>query len=119
MRKCSHKAFCLLLFKKFCLIRKTYMLIIEISIVGGLGIIRKVVQFTDLQDEEVKPAAVVMEIAVVIIKKTLAYSVKLSSRIGSIFTALFPGYFSSVLMCGDKNTLSVFTFGSRIPAHSF
>lgn len=48
-------------------------------------------QFTDLQDVEVKPAAVMMETAMVIIKKTLAYLVKLSSRIGSIFTALFPG----------------------------
>ncbi len=67
------------------------MLIIEISIVAGLCGIRKVVQFTDLQDATVKPAAAVMEIAVVIIKKTLAYLAKLSSRIGSIFAALFPG----------------------------
>lgn len=80
-----------MLSKKFCLIRKTYMLIIEISIVAGLCGIRKVVQFTDLQDATLKPAAAVMEIAVVIIKKTLAYLAKLSSRIGSIFTASFPG----------------------------
>lgn len=67
------------------------MLIIKISIVAGLCGKRKVVQFTDLRDVAVKPAAAVMEIAVAIIKKTLAYLAKLSSRINSIFTALFPG----------------------------
>ena len=81
----------MLLSKKFCLIRKTYTLITEISIVAGLCGIRKVVQFTDLQDATVKPAAAVMEIAVVIIKKTLAYLDKLSSWIDSIFTASFRG----------------------------
>lgn len=47
-------------------------------------------QFSDLQDAAVKLAAAVMEIAVVIIKKTLAYLAKLSSGIDSIFTASFP-----------------------------
>ena len=48
-------------------------------------------QFTDLQDAAAEAAMAVMEIAVVTIRKTLAYLVKLSSRIGSIFAASFPG----------------------------
>lgn len=84
------KSFCLLLSKKIFLIRKTYLLIIEISIVAGLCGTGKVVQFSDLQNATVKQTAAVMEIAVVIIKKTLAYFAKLSCGIGSIFTALFP-----------------------------
>lgn len=66
------------------------MLIIEISTVAGLCGIKKVVQFTDLQDAAVKAAAAVMEITLVTIKKTLAYLAKLSSRIGSVFTARRP-----------------------------
>ena len=53
--------------------------------------ISKVVQFSDLPDMKVKPATAVMEIAVVIIKKTLAYLAKLSRVIGSIFMVSFPG----------------------------
>lgn len=50
---------------------------------------RKVVQFRDLQDAAIK-SATVMEIAAVIIEKTLAYLTKLSGEMESIFTASFP-----------------------------
>lgn len=84
----SYKGFWLLS-RNFCQIRKKY---VNYRHQQSCRLVwkKKSLQFSALQDAAVKLAAAVMEIAVVIIKKTLAYLAKLSSGIDSIFTASFP-----------------------------